>query len=302
MAGTGRKPLVLFVEDEAYLRAEFPAALRNAGYDVLVAPDPDEACQLISQEDCIDALVTDVQMRLAPGTQLSQIQTRGGQWAGVALADVFRRRFPDVPIVFWTSGASLELRRETDRFPQTSLVGKDQEQGWRLVMEELARWLHQGTVTRPRIFLVHGHDHDLLKSVSKLITNDFKLPTPVILRDQASSALTLIEKFERDVLQADLVIAMLTPDDEVVYSDGRRAHRARQNVIFEIGFFMGKLGRHKGRIVILHRGQVELPSDIHGIVTIDVTGGLDAAKAHLKEELKAWLPTPKRRGRVAPKT
>jgi len=61
--------------------------------------------------------------------------------------------------------------------------------------------------------------------------------------------------------------------------------RARQNVIFELGFFYGQLGRHSGRILVLHKGPVEIPTDISGIIWIDISNGIETAGEIIRKEL-----------------
>ena len=53
--------------------------------------------------------------------------------------------------------------------------------------------------------------------------------------------------------------------------------RARQNVIFEMGYFLAMLGRKSGRIFLLHQGALELPSDLSGVIYIDITNGIESA-------------------------
>ena len=106
----------------------------------------------------------------------------------------------------------------------------------------------------------------------------------MILAEQASRGRTIIEKFEAH--QVSFAVALLTPDDAgslaIERTDSRP--RARQNVIFELGFFIGRLGRE--RVRALTKGEVEIPSDYSGVeyIPLDVGGGW---KLHLVRELKA---------------
>lgn len=134
-----------------------------------------------------------------------------------------------------------------------------------------------------RVFLVHGHDPAAKEAAARFLMKlDFK---PVILHEQPNGGRTLIEKFET---YADVAFAvvLLTPDD-VGYSKAKPAEmhdRARQNVVFELGFFIGKLGRDK--VCALVTGDVEKPSDFHGVayVTMDAGSGW---KMDLARELNA---------------
>ena len=131
-----------------------------------------------------------------------------------------------------------------------------------------------------RSFIVHGHDHQSLYELKDYLQNTLKLAEPVILRKMPGLGKTVIEKFESEAEAVELVFVLLTPDDEVANPSEPDAQkrRARQNVILELGFFLGKLGRKSGKILLLHKGPVELPSDIIGIEYIDITNGIECGR------------------------
>jgi predicted nucleotide-binding protein len=116
------------------------------------------------------------------------------------------------------------------------------------------------------IFIVHGHDQSLKESVARTIEKlDLR---PVILHEQPNQGRTIIEKLEGESAPAGFAIALLTPDD-AGYLTGKPEEatpRARQNVILELGFFLGKLGRH--RVCALFQRDVEMPSDYKGMAYI----------------------------------
>lgn len=132
------------------------------------------------------------------------------------------------------------------------------------------------------VFIIHGHDEEMKRSV-QLFLNRAELKD-VVLHEQPDKSRTIIEKLIDEGANAGYVIALLSPDD--VQGDGTL--RARQNVILEIGYFIGKLGRDKVRL--LKRGDTEVPSDLQGILfdTYDTAG---AWRVKLAKELKsAGLP------------
>jgi predicted nucleotide-binding protein len=135
---------------------------------------------------------------------------------------------------------------------------------------------------RPReVFVVHGHDEGAREAVARFLERiGFKA---TILHEQANKGRTVIEKV---VEHGDVgfAVVLLTPDDEG-YKKGEAARpRARQNVLLELGFFIGRLGRQ--HVCALKRGDVELPSDFGGVVyeTFDDAGGWRQA---LGRELQA---------------
>jgi predicted nucleotide-binding protein len=131
--------------------------------------------------------------------------------------------------------------------------------------EPTTRRSAQRGVTPAHLFVVHGQDEAAKETVARFLEKlDLK---PIILHEQANKGLTLIEKLEVNA-EVDFAVVLLTPDD-VGYSvgeDGKAKPRARQNVILELGYFLGYLGR--GRVCALHKGDVEIPSDFHGVVYV----------------------------------
>lgn len=140
-------------------------------------------------------------------------------------------------------------------------------------------------LTPRNVFIVHGRNNELKETVARYIAQlDL---TPIILHEQASAGATIIEKFE-SASDACFAVVLLTPDDvgclAPAKSMGDLKARARQNVIFEWGFFVAHLGRRK--VCALVPEGVEMPSDMHGIVyvSLDQNG---AWKMLLARELKA---------------
>lgn len=121
------------------------------------------------------------------------------------------------------------------------------------------------------VFIIHGRDEGIKNEVARLLTQVGL--EPIILAEQPSQGSTIIEKFEQHA-DVGFAVALLTPDDLGSERDGKELKsRARQNVIFELGFFIGKLGRK--RVCALTKGHIEIPSDYSGVVYI----GLEQAPA-----------------------
>ena len=132
-----------------------------------------------------------------------------------------------------------------------------------------------------KIFLMHGHDEAVQATVARYL-EQLGLD-PVILAEQPSGGRTIIEKVEAHA-DVGYAIALLTPDDVGSRrGDDAMQPRARQNVIFELGYFIGRLGRE--RVCALTKGQPEIPSDYAGVVYIPMAS--DAWKMGLFKELKA---------------
>lgn len=139
------------------------------------------------------------------------------------------------------------------------------------------------TMTK-KVFVVHGHD-DLAKIDVARLLERLKLE-PVILHEQPDMGRTIIEKFTDHAAETSFAIVLLTPDD-VGYPKSKpddRKERARQNVILELGYFVGNFGRKK--VCALHKGHVEIPSDYAGVIykAMDDAGHW---KLELAKEMKA---------------
>ena len=65
--------------------------------------------------------------------------------------------------------------------------------------------------------------------------------------------------------------------------------RARQNVIFELGYFIGKMGRKSGRVILLSKGNLDIPSDLSGILRIDIGQGIRTAGEDIRKAVKIAL-------------
>ncbi len=134
------------------------------------------------------------------------------------------------------------------------------------------------------VFVVHGHDSAAKHGAARFL-GDLGLE-PIILDEQANQGGTVIEKFEREAERATFALVLLTGDDKggaKAVTPKNQLPRARQNVVFELGYFAGKLGRK--RVCALYAEGVEIPSDYSGIVYVplDEHGGW---KMKLAKELK----------------
>lgn len=137
------------------------------------------------------------------------------------------------------------------------------------------------------VFVIHGHDDGLKEAVARQV-QQLTGRDPIILHEQPNRGRTVIEKLEEEAAPVAYAIAILTGDDvgQVVTAVGNEdpAPRARQNVVFEAGYFTGAIGR--SRVAVLHEEDVELPSDLSGLVYIPIDSA-GAWRTLLARELKA---------------
>ena len=134
-----------------------------------------------------------------------------------------------------------------------------------------------------QIFIIHGRDNETKETLARFL--EHMSLKPIILHEQSNQGRTIIEKFEQHA-QVGFAVALLTPDDVGALQEDRQnlKPRARQNVIFEFGYFIGRHGRN--RVCALTKGDVEIPSDYDGVVYIplDDAGGW---RMELVKELKS---------------
>lgn len=146
-------------------------------------------------------------------------------------------------------------------------------------------------VDRKKVFVVHGRNEAVLNQV-ELFLHRIGLE-PIILFREVSEGRVVIEKFEYHASTAGYAIVILTPEDigylREEYNDGKGKgadeERARQNVVFEMGYFFARLGR--GKVAALQQGHVTKPSDIEGIVYIPMRSGNSDWQLNLAKEMKS---------------
>lgn len=132
------------------------------------------------------------------------------------------------------------------------------------------------------VFIVHGHDRDFAEVVARFIEK--RGLNGVILHEQPNKSRTIIEKFEQHAITCRYAIVLFTPDDEGRERNGTGdlRPRARQNVLLELGYFIGRL--HRARVAVIYDESVELPSDYHGVLYIPKD---DMWRSRLADELEA---------------
>lgn len=135
-----------------------------------------------------------------------------------------------------------------------------------------------------KVFIVHGHDDKARLELAKIIKDDLGLE-PVILQEEPNVSIeTIIAKFERLARDCSSALILFTPDDN---ANGK--FRARQNVILELGYFLGKFqDSEKRRIAIIKKGKIEIPSDISGVLYLEYFKNIKEIFYDLKKQFEAW--------------
>lgn len=153
-------------------------------------------------------------------------------------------------------------------------------------VEKTKRELSQIDDRSNKIFIVHGHNEEMKQTTARFLES-FGLH-PVILHDEPNQGRTIIEKFS-DYSDVRYAVILLSADD-LAYTKNDKPenakHRARQNVILELGYFLGRLGRDKVAAIYEKAQEIEIPSDFSGVLYIEYSGN-DSWKLPLARELKA---------------
>lgn len=144
-----------------------------------------------------------------------------------------------------------------------------------------------------KVFIVHGHDLENAHRL-KLFLYDIGVK-PIVLQDIISDGSpTIIEKFEK-YSDCDYAFVIMTPDDvftekKLINENGngkevtKVTKRARQNVIFEYGYFVARLTRNK--VSVIYKEDVDIPSDIKGVEYIPIKQKIDEKKHDIREKIR----------------
>lgn len=277
---------VLVVEDDHFYSQRICELLQDQGVQATVARSAEEA--LHTDLTPFDAAVIDVMLPNDPGaSKITTEESRGGFLTGVAVARRLLKKKNTLRIVMLSSDVTNAEAEKWASEQSISFVPK--HKGGGALLDALRRLGVISGLRSPLAFIVHGHDSAAILELKNYIQNTLHWQEPFVLREQPSLGKTLIEKFEEFARKVDCVFVLLTTDDKVLSSgtnDEKR--RSRQNVIFELGFFYASLERTSGRVILLHKGEVELPSDISGIVWIDISKGIAAAGEEIRKEVAGF--------------
>lgn len=288
-----RKRTVLWVDDERFALTNYKTLLEQRGFEVHCAYSFSTGKKLIKQHGAeADLVIIDVMMPLGEvGAAVSDLDSelvKGGYESGVVLAHWTRENFPDLRIMAYSASQEQAVG---DRLKSQGILWLSKATDFRNANDfvmAIQNAIDGATAQLAglRTFIVHGHDEIAKWKLKNYLQNILGLPEPRILHEQPSRGRTIIEKFEEEAADRNLVFVLLTGDDKTTDGTGAKRLRARQNVIFELGYFVAKLGRRNGRVILLHKGGVEVPSDLSGIVYIDISNGIEAAGEAIRNEVK----------------
>jgi predicted nucleotide-binding protein len=141
------------------------------------------------------------------------------------------------------------------------------------------------------VFVIHGHDEINRLRLEKMLREDFGL-APIVILSKPGQSQTIIEKFEKAAETCSYAISLLTPDDSVSNKSSGACNQARPNVIFEAGWFAGRLGRD--RVLVLLKEGTKIHSDFDGISQHRFRDSVEEKFRDIQAELEAAGLIPRR--------
>lgn len=169
----------------------------------------------------------------------------------------------------------MSLAEEIKKHPDEIIVRK--------IEEKPAPEMEGGKMLNSKtVFIIHGHDEINLLRLKDALREKWHLES-IVLKNEADEGRTLIEKFEQEAQRAGFALALFSPDDMV--QDAKTQYfQPRPNVVFELGWFYGRLGRKN--VCILSKIGTNIHSDLDGIMRKDFTESVEEKFSELETELK----------------
>ena len=137
---------------------------------------------------------------------------------------------------------------------------------------------------RENVFIIHGRNEAKWRELKDIVKSQFQLNPIVLLEQPEKGSETVIEKFERYSETCSYAMALFTPDDEVT-SGGETYLQARPNVVYELGWFCGRLGR-PGVMLLLQTGTTFF-SDFGGIIRKEFSKNISEKTGEIRSSLVA---------------
>lgn len=279
-------PKIIVIDDD-YSTELIVESLCFRGFDAKRLPSFEAAQGAIDEIAKADLVILDIIMER--GSSREPPPASGNRATGMELLRRIRERKSDLPVLVFSATNDSDLIDAITRDSHSRFLSKWNTPSLSDLLFAIQSLTGDNSIrpSKARSFIVHGHDTTQKLALKNYLQNVLRLPEPIILHEQPSLGRTIIEKLESLASTTDIAFVLLTPDDKVSEGDGTNdeKRRARQNVIFELGYFLGIFGRSSGRVILLYKGKLDLPSDLSGVVYIDISNGVEAAGEDMRREL-----------------
>jgi predicted nucleotide-binding protein len=242
---------VLLVDNNPKVLRIWKRSFQLRGYDVVACANKQEAMEIVAGPELNDFDVAVIDQRLEREESLTDD-------SGVRVAEAIRGV---IPVLLMTGHPDKDLLVQASRSMAIMVKNAGPYEAHRIIQDILVH----------RVFIVHGHDPGALEDVLQIM-KPFRI-RPIVLQETTPDGNTLIEGIER-YSNVSFAVVLVTPDDVGAKAGTEPLElrpRARQNVIFEWGYFAGTLGRERVA-ALLKPGNplLELPSDSHGVRYIEM--------------------------------
>ncbi len=280
---------ILLIDDDAAQEA-LVENLHFRGYDIQRFSTARQVIESIDSILTYDLIILDILMDYPKDPIEFDVSIPSGiHNVGMYLYRYIRDKNKNIPILVFSGCSDKEIVDIIRDDKCASFLSKWSMPSGRDLCEIIESLIGSKPITpKHNVFIVHGRDEKIKYSVKNYLQNTLNLGEPIILHEKPNLGRTIIEKFEDYAFQSNIVFVILTPDDEFTdkNADNDEKRRSRQNVIFEMGYFLGVLGRETGRVILLHVGPIDLPSDLSGVVYINITNGVEEAGEEIRTELE----------------
>jgi CheY-like chemotaxis protein len=230
-----REKTILWIDDEPYTLTNYKIFLEQRKYKVLNAYSLAEGKKLvIGNNKTLDLIILDIMMRVGDGTELDQTEAelaKGGYESGLVLARWIKKAYPNLPILVYSAG--LVERHSLEWFEENRIRYRHKSELFESI-DEFVNFIDESAKYRRRrkrikTFIVHGYDNKAKLELKNYIQNTLHLGEPVILHEQPSRGRTIIEKFEQEAQDVNLVFILLTPDDVVPDSETLNSEKGERD-------------------------------------------------------------------------
>jgi len=262
------KPRILFADNDRKFRGTWTSLLRYEGFDVVEVSSVSTAKAALNKGG-FDLAILDL--------HLEREETDDEDDSGLRLATDFQDTLPIIILSGNANKKALLWAVQADSKHFISVVEKPQ--GPDMLFKKIKKAI------LPKVFVSHGHDENATAAVVSFLEKGGA--SPVLLKEQTRASFSLLDEFEK-YGNVEFAVILVTPDDVGARKGEDTRPRARQNVIFELGFFLAKLGRN--RVVALCKEpegeteRIELPFNYHGVLYRDLK---DDWKIELARDLRA---------------
>lgn len=249
------KAKVLLADNDQESRQRWSAVLQAEDYDVLVVPSVESAREALNRGG-LDLAILDLRL---------EDDYDDKDDSGLKLA---KEHYGSLPIIILSGDPKKEAllwALQQDKRPRCFLSAVEKNQGPEVLLREMRK------AFPPKVFVSHGHDDGATSEVVSFL-EDAGVQA-VVLREQPRASQSLLELFEKHA-NVEFAVVLVTPDDTGSRRGQPPQPRARQNVIFELGFFLARLGRHRVVALCKEEGEsIEWPSNYQGVLYREMDPG-----------------------------